>query len=162
MLDLGTVKKFLSCDADAGILRWKVAPCNRVQVGDSAGCLAANGYVLIRLKNKLLKAHRVVWALHFGKWPKEDIDHINGNKSDNRLANLREVDRSTNNENQRGPGNANKTGFLGVYFNNQKQKYQAAIYVKGVKKHLGFFDAPEEGHQAYLKAKRVLHAGNTL
>jgi hypothetical protein len=95
----------------------------------------------------------------YGYWPNE-VDHVNGAKDDNRIANLREVTHSENMQNQRGARSDSKTGLLGVSAHHGK--WCARIRVKGTLKHLGSYSTPEAAHQAYVKAKRVLHPHGTL
>jgi hypothetical protein len=73
-------------------------------------------------------AHRIAWLLYYGKWPKDQIDHINGDKSDNRIVNLREATNSQNGKNLKLSIN-NKTGVTGVAFDRQTQKWRAYIRV---------------------------------
>lgn len=99
-----------------------------------------------------------------GYWPSEDVDHINHDKADNRIANLRELNRSLNQQNQIRAHKDNKTGYLGVYRNKigRTQPYVASIFVEGKAVHLGAFDTAEEAHAAYVKAKRRLHPAGTI
>jgi len=94
-----------------------------------------------------------------GEWPSE-IDHINGDKSDNSYRNLREVSRGENMQNKRKAHRNNKTGFLGVA--REAGKYRARIRVCGKNRSLGMYDTPQQAHQAYLAAKRELHEGCTI
>lgn len=93
--------------------------------------------------------------------PKEQIDHINGNRMDNRIANLRCVSASVNQQNQRRPHRTNSTGYLGVVPVRRGQ-FRAQIWVSGAAKNLGTFDTPQEAHAVYLHAKRLRHEGCTL
>ena len=95
-----------------------------------------------------------------GSWPIGEIDHVNGDRGDNRIANLRDVDHKTNSQNERRARAINTSGFLGV--SKQGNKWQASIRHGGKQLYLGLFAAKEEAHSAYLAAKRLLHAGNTL
>src|SRR5678815_1371348 len=94
--DLARFRDCLSYDAETGNLRWKVRPTTNVAVGDIAGCADHRGYRLVRLDRKLHLVHRVAWALHYGAWPAVEIDHINLDKGDNRIANLRLALRAQN------------------------------------------------------------------
>lgn len=95
-----------------------------------------------------------------GSWPRGQVDHINGIKDDNRLCNLRDVSININNQNKRLPFANSHTGVLGVGMLNGK--YRARIRVNGKRKHLGDFETIEDASNAYVNAKRLLHAGNTL
>lgn len=84
-------------------------------------------------------AHRVVWAMHYGQWPFNGLDHINGVRTDNRIINLRPADHTTNAQNMKLMSN-NKTGIVGVSYNAKRGKYYASIRVRGKTRNLGLFD----------------------
>jgi hypothetical protein len=110
-------------------------------------------------RHKIL-VHRLAWMYVYGKWPRNDIDHINGNPLDNRIENLRDVTELGNNQNLRRPKKGNISGFLGVAPNHSR--WLAKITVSGKQIYLGTYNTPEEAHQAYLAAKRVLHSTCTI
>lgn len=110
-------------------------------------------------------AHRLAWLLHYGSWPSRHIDHINGDRADNRIANLRECDDAENQQNLRAATAASKSGLLGVTtrtYRNGAVRYAASIQVDGTKRYLGVYGTPEEAHSAYRAAKRQLHPFGTL
>ena len=115
--------------------------------------LCQKGYKHGMICGRPLKAHRVIWALHYGEWPENQIDHINGVRSDNRICNLRSV---TNNENCRNMAmsSANKSGVTGVHWNKKAKKWRAAIMVSGKEHHLGFFDSLEEAAEVRHAAQK--------
>jgi hypothetical protein len=151
----------LSYEPEMGVLRWKVATSNRVRVGDVAGSPRKLGHWQVRIDGKIYLCHRVVWAIVHGVWPDGEIDHINGIASDNRLSNLRVVDRRTNSENKRRAHSNNIAGFLGV---SQRPygRFGASIISNGKFHWLGAFDTPSAASAAYVTAKRQIHAGCTL
>jgi hypothetical protein len=135
------------------------------RAGQQVGTPAGKGYLVVGIQRRNYLLHRLVWAWHHGVWPAHEIDHINGIRGDNRIENLRDVDRQMNNENRRAAGrNARSTGLLGAC----RFTYKGRVYVKayittgGRMLNLGYYPTPAEAHQAYLIAKRQLHAGNTL
>lgn len=155
------LRSALDYDPDTGIFRWAIRPSYHVEQGSIAGCLHHRGYWQIRFLKQSLLAHRLAWLHFYGKHPSLQIDHINGCKADNRIANLRDVTPSVNLQNYRQATTRNKsTGFLGVYL--EKGRYRARIAVGGKNLSLGRFATPELAFAAYLNAKRVLHEGNTL
>jgi hypothetical protein len=103
----------------------------------------------------LLSAHRVIWALAHGRWPADQIDHINGDTADNRLENLREATHAENRHNTTARRKDNTSGFPGVF--REKGKWAAQIAVNGRRRRLGRFDHPEAAFMAVCDAKARLH-----
>lgn len=126
----------------------------------------AKGYVRVFVGKKYYMAHHLVWLLHTGTLPNKQIDHINGKRDDNRFSNLREVSALENSQNQRRAHKTSSTGMLGVSPIRQaglvSKRWKAQIKVGGRSIHLGTFASPADAHQAYIAAKRGLHAGCTI
>lgn len=161
------VRELFHYDPDTGIFTRKVRLAQRHHAGDRGDFLitAGNnaGYRRVSFDSKRYMAHRVAWLYVHGTWPAQDIDHINGDRGDNRIANLRDVPNEINRENMRRPrGAATTSGLLGVFLHKQSGRWRARIQVKKKGIHIGMFDTPEEAHQAYLEAKRKLHEGCTI
>jgi hypothetical protein len=159
-LDGETLRGLLDYDPDTGIFRWRVQLSNRVKVGAVAGSVNNEGYIHIKIDGTLFKAHRLAWLHFHGVMPTHHIDHINGNRADNRIANLRDVSRSMNLQNQTRPRTDNTSGYLGVSLDKRVKRWRALIMVNGRKQHIGLFDTPEAAHAAYLAAKLQLHPGD--
>lgn len=128
--------------------------------GAIVGTLHPEGYLIVPWTNcdgkfRGIRAHRIVWMLHHRRWPTALLDHKNGVKSDNRIANLREVDNSGNSQNAKPVKNS--TGFPGVRRRSGCSGFDSAVRIKGVRHHLGSFPTAKAAYTAYLKAKRVLH-----
>jgi hypothetical protein len=132
---------------------WVRASSNRISVGDRAGCLGVNGYWSIRLDGNLYYEHRLAWLWHHGKFPDIDLDHIDGDKWNNRIENLREATMSENIANSR-LSQANHSGRKGVSWNKRLGRWHAYIVVSGKRKHLGFFETLDEASAAYADAAR--------
>lgn len=148
---------------DTGQLRWKIRTNQCVHIGDIAGTKTSNGYLRVRLDDVEYLSHRLIWLHFYGEHPAQLIDHIDGNKHNNAIANLRLVDARVNAQNQKRAMSHSATGLLGVTFEKQTCKYKAAININGkTSKTLGRFTTAEEAHQSYLSAKRMHHAGCTL
>jgi len=98
-----------------------------------------------RVLSKRYYAHRITWLIYYGEWPKNQIDHINQDATDNRIKNLRDVTNAENNKNKTLQNN-NKTGYLGV--SKRHGKYRAEINVNNIRKHLGYYDTVEEAAAA--------------
>jgi hypothetical protein len=158
---LERVKELLFLNEETGCFVWRVSRGKR-HAGTIAGCYSY-GYRLIKIDYKMYTAGRLVWLYITGSWPSDEIDHINGDKLDNRFCNLRNVDRSTNQQNMRVAQKSNKsTGALGVYVDKRNGKIYSSITANGRKYRLGYFDSINEATYAYIKAKRELHQGCTL
>ena len=119
-------------------------------------CRDRYGYIVLGVRYKTIRAHRLVWLLHYGKWPVNFIDHVNGNPSDNRIENLREASYAENNRN-RSINRKNTSGFKGVTYDKSRRNWTAKITVGNKTSNLGRFPTPEEAHSAYCAAARKLH-----
>lgn len=158
-LTLDILKAYLEYQEEGGFV-WRVSR-SRTPAGQGAGALnPVHGYRHISLFNRFYREHRLVWMYHYGELPEQEIDHINGDRADNRIENLRLATRSQNRENQRVPSGASHVPLLGVSFNGKN--YRARIKVEGVEHHIGTFATAELAHRAYLEAKRRLHEFGTL
>lgn len=153
------LRNAMSYDPDTGVLTWKPRldkpkHWNTRYAGQPAlHCLHDDGYRKGRLNRKLLRAHRVAWAIHHGHWPEHHIDHVNGNRTDNRIANLRDVPRAENQKNMRKPSD-NTSGRIGVWWHTQNAKWIAEIRINGRKKHLGSYADFDAACEAREKAER--------
>lgn len=119
-----------------------------------------NGYGRISLDGHEWLAHRLAWLYVHGAWPSSQLDHINRNKLDNRICNLRLATHDLNQQNHIRARRTNKIGLLGVSLS--QGKWRAQITVNRKKIFLGRFDDPEQAHSAYLDAKARLHIGAHL
>lgn len=172
MLSYDEVVKFLSYDPSSGELHWKLdswagfkKSAKMHSAGDPAGCVRSDGRVVVRVCGKLYMRYRLAWLINFGMWPDGEIDHINGDRADDRMGNLRIASRSMNQENIRKALSSNKSSrLLGAYKNKpgRAKPWRSSISIKGKHVGLGYFHTAEEAHQAYLNAKRVLHEGCTI
>jgi hypothetical protein len=127
-----------------------------------AGCTRSDKYVTIKVDAKRYLAHRLAWLYVHGEWPSRHLDHIDGDPSNNRIANLRDVSRSINMQNQLRARGDSLTGLLGVCKDTRKPWFYARITVHGKQINLGCFRTADAAHEAYLTAKRRLHEGCTL
>lgn len=158
------LRELLSYNPETGAFAWLVNCGFNRNAGKPAGGLS-NGYVSIRVAGRAHWAHRLAWLYVTGEWPPHEIDHRNGVKTDNRLANLRAVGRQANQENVRMAPRSKRNALpLGVHFNARKltKAYSAHLRVGGKPKHLGYFDTATEAHGVYLAAKRQHHVGCTI
>lgn len=157
------LRELLNYDPETEIFTWLVERGNRAPAGGTAGGFTNNGYRVIGLMGggSRYLAHRLAWLYIHGIWPSEQVDHINGDRSDNRLCNLREASQSINSQNIRTAFRNNVCSkTLGVYPNGKR--WMARIWVGGKPQYIGTFDTTEAASAAYLDTKRRLHRGNTI
>jgi hypothetical protein len=147
-------------DHDTGIFWWRVKPSRRVKAGAAAGSVSSDGYIVIGVDGTNFKAHRLAWLHFHGVWPEHEIDHLNGNRADNRIANLRDVSRSTNAQNQTRPRSGSTSSYIGVSWNKRAERWHAKIMANGQRQHLGYFKSAKAAHAAYLAAKLRFHQGD--
>jgi hypothetical protein len=150
------LREVLNYDPETGIFTWKIKHLSNKQ----AGTVHEHGYRRIRVDSVLYLAHRLAWMYSFGSFPANEIDHVDGDKLNNRIDNLRDVPRSINAENLRAAKRHSISGVLGVI--KLGSRYKARIAVSGKTICLGRYDTEEEAYQAYLKAKREKHVGCTI
>lgn len=161
-LTAARLRELLHYDPETGVFV-RLNSMRSDRIGKQATGLHSKGYARIFVEDRKHYAHRLAWLYVHGKWPDGDIDHINHDKTDNRIENLRDVSRSTNAENLIGAKSHNRSsGLLGVSWHKAAAKWSASIQTEGVPRHLGLFQTKREAHDAYLKAKRSLHQGCTI
>lgn len=161
-LTASRLRELLDYSPSSGVFKWRVAPTGRREIGGVAGCEDRSGYLKIGVDGRLYAAHRLAWLYVYGEWPVPAIDHINGVKTDNRITNLRAAGQDINSQNRRGANRGNTSGLLGVCWSRHHRKWIAQISANGEKVMLGGFDDRRDAYDAYLKAKHLLHPGNTL
>lgn len=151
----------LDYDPEIGTFTWRHRPnlrpsINSRLVGMTAGTPIANGYITIVIMHKHHYAHRLAWLHVTGAMPEADIDHIDGDRKNNRWLNLRQATRSQNNMNQKAQQRS-KSGLKGVYWHVKAGKWAAQIVVNKEHHYLGLFDTAEAAHAAYREAASRLH-----
>jgi hypothetical protein len=160
MLTQTRLKEVLDYNPDTGVFTRRLKQSG-VSQGKISGSLTNEGYMVTSIDSKLYKCHRLAWLYMTDAWPNGQIDHKNGNRSDNRFDNLRDVAKQQNTENQRKAQRSNKsTSVLGTWKNGSG--FAARISHKNTKVYLGTFATVEEAHAAYIAAKRLLHVGCTI
>lgn len=171
-LDAKTLCNLLEYDAESGTLTWKHRDAsaftdlkqranataqmwNKKFAGKPAFTAIGNGYYRGSIFDKRYEAHRVIWALHNGEWPKSEIDHIDGNGLNNRLINLRLASRTDQTRNSAMP-RTNKSGVVGVCQYRNSTKWKAFIHLNNRVKHLGTFANKQDAIQVRKQAE-LLH-----
>ena len=148
-LSADNIKSILFYDKDTGVFTWKISPNIKVQIGAIAGRMNSGGYRDIVYNYKVYKSHRLAWLYQYGEWPPEQIDHINGVKTDNRIKNLR---LATIRENSRNKKCHRQGHLVGARFDARRNRWQAHIVINGKWTHLGMFNTEKEASDAYYKA----------
>ena len=151
------LRSVLHYEPETGVFTWKVRTSPRIKAGDVAGCPSGDGYLQITVCSRLHRAHRLAWLYVYGSWPKDQIDHINRNRTDNRSSNLRDVSHKQNGQNASKPSN-NTSGHPGVVWHKQSSKWVARIMHNYKQIHLGYFTDIEEAISARKAAERLYWA----
>lgn len=125
------------------------------KAGQRADIIHPSGYMRCCVCGDKILAHRLAWACYYGEWPIGQIDHINGDRGDNRIENLRLVSSFLNALNKSKAKN-NTSGHCGVSFCNSRGKWQAYIEFGGKKEHLGRYDTIQEAISARVAAQKAL------
>jgi hypothetical protein len=141
-----------------GVLFNKITRSNKAIKDKPVGNLNTTGALQVKVNSKCYLVHRVIWLMTYGNFPKNQIDHVNGVKTDNRIENLRECESFENSQNRIVHKN-NKSKLQGVW-EHKPGIWRAEIMIKGKKIYLGLHKSPELAHEAYLKAKTENHAFN--
>lgn len=157
MISIEKLNELFRYEPETGLICWRVRRKGvKAKCGGVAGYVTDRGYIKIVNDGKSMLAHRVAFAIYFGRWPDGEIDHINGVKSDNRVCNLREATRKQNNAN-RGPLKNNLTGYKGVNYIKSRNKFVARISNGTRRVFIGMFDSAIEASEAYRKAAKEIH-----
>lgn len=154
------LKELFGYNPETGLFTRLVALAKSSYVGEVAGTLDPKGYIVLGIDYKLYLGHRLAWFYMTGEWPSKHIDHIDGVRSNNCFANLREASVSENAQNVTKSRKDSKSGFLGVF--KHGVKWTARITINGKTKHLGLFTTPELASEAYVAAKREFHSFGML
>ncbi|TGQ11232.1 hypothetical protein EN858_15025 [Mesorhizobium sp. M4B.F.Ca.ET.215.01.1.1] len=127
------------------------------QPGQIAGSITNRGYIAIRIDGYSYSAHRLAVLYMTGEWPKDSVDHSDGDFANNAWGNLRECTHAENLQNMKIPTNCT-SGYVGVYWKQHKTKpWVATITVEGKRTFLGHYPTPQDAHTAYLAAKAKMH-----
>jgi hypothetical protein len=151
MLTTSRLRQVLAYDPKTGIFRWRKAAPGRVMPGNVAGALHGSMHRQIRVDGQLYQSGRLAWLYMKGRWPKHEINCINGDRSDIRWANLREITRA---QGRSLSPPRSKLGAKGVW--GQRGRYVAQIRVNGQKRYLGTFDTLKEASAAYAEAAKAV------
>jgi hypothetical protein len=157
LLPLAGAENVLRYDADTGLLYWTVHIYRIKKPGDLAGHMNKRGYIEIRYNRTTYQAHRLAWYLHTGEDPGElQVEHIDTNRTNNRITNLRLATAQDNAQNQSKRKDTTSL-YKGVSYYKKSNKWQSQIRANGESIYLGYFDTEIEAHAAYCKAAVELH-----
>lgn len=160
VVTLNRLKQLLDYDNVTGLFYWKKWVAGNAFSGTQAGSKNTMGHIKIQIDSRNYQAHRLAWLYEHGRWPEGEIDHINGDRTDNRIVNLRDVTTELNMQNKRTAYKNNKLSVMGVY--RKGNKYAAKIQTNGKSVHLGVFETMNEAHKRYIEEKRKVHPGSTI
>lgn len=155
MITQARLKELVHYDPETGVFTRNVSRTNS-KAGDPVGHSNATGYLRACIDGRKYFLHKLAWLYVNGEWPPECVDHIDLDKKNNRIANLRLATNSQNQAN-RPITSQNKTGFKGVHWCNHFKRYVAQISKDNKVKNLGYFRSAEAAHAAYCKAAKELH-----
>lgn len=143
-IPIDELQRLFRLDPETGRLYWRIRTAKRTRIGDEAGALNKHtGYRHVRVSGKIISTHRVVYAMTKGYWPMLSIDHINGDRLDNRACNLREAlpwQQASN----KGATNKNTSGTPGVTYHKRARKWMASIQHRRKAIYLGLFASLED------------------
>jgi len=153
-IDVALLNQYFRYCEISGKLFWRISPARAVKQGSECGYECSQGYRCVGFKGKYRKVHRIIWAMIHGSWPTEEIDHIDGNRSNNKPENLRCVTRLENRKNLKKRID-NSSGQIGVHWSSLCSKWRVGIVVNGKKTNMLF----NSKDAAVAEAKR-LHSQN--
>ena len=155
---LAELQEVLSYDPETGVFRWKVAPCKNMPAGHVAGGHNGRGYLRVKHGGGFYLCHRLAWLFVHGQDPEAlEVDHANGNKMDNRIANLRLAVHAENQHNSRIKAH-NKSGYKGVYQQKGKSKWYAEVKFHKARYSKGGFASPAQAYEWACAMRESLHA----
>jgi hypothetical protein len=157
MLTQKELKERLYYNPETGIFTWIKTKNNRIKNNTIAGNInKTTKYLTIRINHTLYLAHRLAWLYVYGNWPNNQIDHIDGNRLNNRICNIRNVTSRQNCQNYTRHRNGH---LVGTAYHKINKIWAAAIWIDKKNIHLGSFDTAIEAHEAYMQKLQEIENG---
>jgi hypothetical protein len=150
------LKELLDYNPESGHFYWKVKSNHFIKIGAQAGGINQKGYVIVGIEGARCYAHRVAWLFTYGKFPTAQVDHIDGDKSNNSITNLRLCTNAENHKNQ-GIRKTNTSGFKGVSWDSKNESWFAQTTLINRHIFLGYYESPEEASIAYNTFAKANH-----
>jgi len=160
ILTQSRLRELFDYDPETGVFTRKISNGKRLRTGKLSGHVSTSGHLQLFIDGKLHAAHRMAWLYVHGVLPTHCIDHINGNRADNRIVNLRDVTLAENCQNKRFARSDSTTGLIGV--TPHGSSWRARIQIGSTRKNLGTFATAHLAYAAYLTAKRQFHTTCTI
>ena len=169
-LDQSYLKDCFEYNESTGVFIWKKRPLshfkntkgmnifNAIYSGTIAGTIDNHGYARVQLNGKKIRLHQIAWIFVYGLEPLSELDHINNDRLENRITNIRLASSSENQQNQiKAKSNNTYSKKLGVHWHSRDKKFSSKITINGETHYLGYFKTEEDASSAYLKAKHQFH-----
>lgn len=158
------LRELYTYDCETGVFRRRVKTSRHTVVGEAVGSPSKNGYLRITVDGVRVLAHRAAMLYVYGVMPPDDVDHIDGSRQNNRIANLRHATRSENMQNERKGRRGGSSGLLGVSWHKGAGKWAAKVRIPGGggTSFLGLYESKEEAHAVYLAEKRRVQPFATI
>ncbi|OFC63056.1 HNH endonuclease [Candidatus Erwinia dacicola] len=156
MLTQERLKELLHYDRDTGVFTRLKTRSSRAKEGEIAGWPSSGGYLRVCVDGKVHFCHRLAWLYEHGEFPSAFMDHINGDRQDNRISNIRQVSLSQNGFNRK-MQSTNTSGIKGVSWCKEMKKWRAGIMHEGKHIHVGYFIEKIEAAEAIEKVRNELH-----
>lgn len=150
------LREIIHYDPETGLFTWRVFRRGSAKAGSPAGKPTNKGRISFMLDGVFYLAHRLAWLYVHGTWPADQIDHIDGDPTNNRISNLREATQSQNQQNKHRPNRTNKSGCLGVQ-SRKNGKFVAEIQIEKRRVYLGIFENLDDADAAVIEARKTLH-----
>ncbi|AVC42602.1 Fis family transcriptional regulator [Achromobacter xylosoxidans] len=150
------LSRYVSYDPATGILTRKVTLAGNAKAGQQITGKNSSGYIQCVINTKFYYGHRLAWQLHYGEPPNGIVDHINGNKSDNRISNLR-IASSLGNVHNAALRKDNKSGVKGVFWDATRGRWRASVSLAGREVFSQIFESKEDAILAVRAARKQLH-----